>query len=155
MGNHYTTSLANHSRDPTGSQGETNPIWFDLWEEFVQWKESHSTNAAAQNNRANMREVQMGLQAVQPPLGPGNPSLRSEVANENRPQLGGPQIIGDGIQVRRVVNQNNSLASSASGNETTVTTGNTTTANTGNNLMATTGTPLEIALLLQIRTILQ
>ena len=61
-----------------------------------------SSRARAQAQRANMREVQVALGAIQPPLGPGAPSLRSEVAAENPTQAPGPLELGNDIQVREV-----------------------------------------------------
>ena len=51
-----------------------------------------------------MRTVQNALGAVQPPLGVGNPTPRSEVAAENGPVVGGPQELGETMEVRQVEN---------------------------------------------------
>lgn len=99
----FRNLLINHNDDPTGQQGEDVPRWFDVMQRLKVYIDSHSNNGRAQANRANLREVQGALGAAQPPLGPGNPSLRSEIAAENPTQLSGPVEIGAGVTVRQVV----------------------------------------------------
>ena len=100
--NHHASLSNNHSGDTTGAAGETSYLWTPLYEEYLQWKDSHNTANQAQQSRQSMRTVQNALGAVQPPLGPGNPAQRSEVAAENGPSVPGPQEIGADMEVRQV-----------------------------------------------------
>ena len=92
----------NHNNDTTGAEGEVTYLWSNLFEEYLQWKESHTTTNQAQQTRQAMRTVQNALGAVQPPLGAGNPPQRSEVATENAPTLAGPQEVAGQVEVRPV-----------------------------------------------------
>ena len=98
----------NHNTDTTGGEGEAPYLWTALYEEYLQWKDSHSTSNQAQQSRQAMRTVQNALGAVQPPLGTGNPTPRSEVAAENGPAVGGPQELGETMEVRQVTNPSQS-----------------------------------------------
>ena len=99
----YNTILTNHNNDPTGVHGEERVVWFDDMTHYKQWTDDHAPrNQAQQNHRQNMREVQEELGAVQAPLGPGNPPLRSEVAAQNPPQVRGPQELAANMEVIEV-----------------------------------------------------
>ena len=103
---HTRQLMINHNNDPTGEQGEERPIWFPMMQEFFQWRESQATqNQNQQSHRANMRNVQQELGIVQPPLGPGNPTLRSEIAAENPPQVQGPQELAANIEAAVVAQE--------------------------------------------------
>ena len=94
--------MINHNNDPTGAQGEERPIWFNVVQRYKQFAESQTGRGRAQAQRANMRQVQGALGAVQAPLGPGNPAIRSEVAAENPEQAEGPLEVGAGVEIRQV-----------------------------------------------------
>ena len=93
--------LNNHSNDATGADGEAQrPIWFDEMQLYYEWKESQTNqNQNQQAHRADMRSIQHELGTTQAPLGPGNPTLRSEVAAENPTARTGPQELAATIQV--------------------------------------------------------
>jgi hypothetical protein len=95
----YAALIVAHSNDATGALGEEAPRWMPVMKRFNEWKQIQTQAGRARAARANHHDVQANLGAVQPPLGPGNPILRSEVAAENLPQLGGPEEIGAGLEV--------------------------------------------------------
>ncbi len=107
-----------HNRDRTGAQGENLPLWYDLMAEFIQWKEANTGNNRARAHRAQHRNTQQVLQVEQAPLGPGNPTLRSEVAAENPPTLGGNNDIGAGLVVRET-NDDGSIQQNDSNHDST------------------------------------
>ena len=100
--NHFNSLLSNHNNDPTGAEGESRPVWFEILRTYRQFCDSNRSGAAAQRTRNELNEVTAQLGAVQPALGPGNPARRSEVAAENELQLRGPAHVGEGLQVRAV-----------------------------------------------------
>ena len=102
IGRRHTELANNHNNDATGAEGEVSYLWSSLYEEYLQWKESHTTTNQAQQTRQAMRTVQQALGAIQPPLGAGNPTQRSEVAAENPPTIAGPQEVGAQVEVRHV-----------------------------------------------------
>jgi hypothetical protein len=104
---YYDNALLNHNNDPTGAQGEERPIWFAEMQRFYQWKENQlNRNRTQQVHRDDMQNVQQELGAVQAPLGPGNPPLRSEIAAQNPTQQEGPHELADTVQIAQVAEQN-------------------------------------------------
>jgi len=97
---YFDTLLQNHNNDPTGIEGEERPLWFDVHQRykiFVDGQQSRS--ARNQERREGLNDLADQLGANQPPLGPGNPQRRSEIAANNPDQLRGPEDAGQGIQV--------------------------------------------------------
>ena len=100
---YYDETMRNHSSDPTGALGEDHPLYFREIRQFTEWKANRRSRSQNQQaHRQSMRDVQQELGTVQPPLGPGNPALRSEIAGENAPQREGPQELADRVQIAAV-----------------------------------------------------
>ena len=108
MVRHGQGLLTNHNNDPTGALGEDGPAYIPELQRYLQWIDSQaSRNTQQQQHRENMREVQQEVGAVQPPLGPGNAILRSEIAAENPPQVRGPQELAAEMEVAAINDDSN------------------------------------------------
>lgn len=109
LDNHFRGLLTNHNNDPTGAEGEDVPVWFDVVKRLKIFQESQSARGRAQASRANSRDVQATLGAVQPPLGVGDPPLHSETATENDPQVPGHLMLGAGMELNVMSQQQPNL----------------------------------------------
>jgi hypothetical protein len=101
--NHFRELNSNHNNDPTGAEAEELPLWYGRYLRFSQFCDNQrSTRGNTQTQRENLNQIADQLGANQPPLGPGRPNRRSEIAADNPAQLRGPPHVGDGIRIQRI-----------------------------------------------------